>query len=131
MSLSTDDIVQIHQLIAQYAHAFDTADAEGVAACFVPDGSLDTGHAVVSGREALAAMMPSMPEQMPGGRHVVSNVVVDGDGDDATAKMYLQLFLTAGGAAATKLLLSGRYDDVLRREDGRWQFVSRVMTADM
>ncbi len=131
MTLPTDDIVQIHQVIAEYAHAFDNGDGDAVAACFVQDGTLDTGVAVITGREALAGMVATMPEQMPGGRHVVSNIAVAGEGDDATARMYLQVFLTAGGAEQTKLLLSGRYDDVLRREDGTWRFVSRVMTADV
>jgi uncharacterized protein (TIGR02246 family) len=130
MTLPTEDVVAIQQLVAEYAHAFDSGDGAAVAACFVPDGSLDSGVAVVGGRDALAAMVATMPELMPGGRHVVSNVHVSGEGDDANVRMYLQVFLTAGGAERTTLLLSGRYDDTVRRENGTWRFVSRVMTAD-
>ena len=54
----------------------------------------------------------------PGARHLVSNVSIDGDGDDATARLYLQMWSTAGGAAESKLVISGRYEDTLQRDDG-------------
>ena len=55
-----------------------------------------------------------VPTMAPGARHLVSNVSIDGDGDDATARLYLQMWSTAGGAAETKLVISGVYEDTLR-----------------
>ena len=49
---------------------------------------------------------------------------------DATARLYLQMWSTAGGAAETKLVISGRYEDTLRRDDGTWRFVTRKMVPD-
>ena len=40
------------------------------------------------------------------------------------------MWSTAGGAAESKLVISGRYDDTLRRDDGRWRFVTRKMIPD-
>jgi len=66
----------------------------------------------------------------PGARHMVTNVSIDGVDDDATARLYLQMWQTAGGAAESKLVISGRYEDALRRNDGRWRFVTRKMVPD-
>ena len=71
-----------------------------------------------------------VPTIAPGARHLVSNVSIDGDGDDATARLYLQMWATAGGAAETKLVISGRYEDTLKRNDGTWRFVTRKMLPD-
>lgn len=67
---------------------------------------------------------------VPGIRHLISNVSIDGHGDRATSKVYLQAYVTAGGAAETKLIISGIYADELRRDDGVWRFVHRTMTPD-
>jgi hypothetical protein len=40
------------------------------------------------------------------------------------------MWSTAGGAAESKLVISGRYEDTLRRDDGRWRFVTRKMIPD-
>ena len=37
---------------------------------------------------------------------------------------------TAGGAAESKLVISGRYEDTLKRDDGTWRFVTRKMIPD-
>jgi hypothetical protein len=66
----------------------------------------------------------------PGARHLVSNVSIDGDGDGATTRLYLQMWSTAGGAAESKLVISGRYEDTLRRDDGTWRFVTRKLIVD-
>ena len=60
----------------------------------------------------------------------MSNVSIDGDGDTATTRLYLQMWSTAGGAAETKLVISGVYDDTLRRDGGTWRFVTRKLVVD-
>ena len=60
-------------------------------------------------------------------RHFVSNPVIEGDGDQATMKLYVEVKNLADEA---KPLLVGCYHDELRRVDGRWKFARRVVEVD-
>jgi hypothetical protein len=130
MALATDDILAIQKLIADYNHIVDAGDGEAFAQLFVEGGSLDTGFNVVKGSDELRGFADFVPTMAPGARHWVTNVSIDGDGDAATAKLYLQMYSTAGGAAETKLVISGVYEDTLRRDGSAWRFVTRKLTVD-
>jgi hypothetical protein len=130
MALAPGDILAIQKLIADYNHIVDTGGGEAFAQLFVEGGSLDTGFNVVKGADELRGFADFVPTMAPGARHLVSNVSIDGDGDTATAKLYLQMYSTAGGAAETKLVISGVYEDTLRRDGATWRFVTRKLTVD-
>jgi hypothetical protein len=87
---------------------------------FVVDGDR------TEGRDALRNLGGGIDLAM-GLRHVVTNVVVDVDGDTATSASYLQI---AVGGRPPNPVMSGRYADTLRRVDGEWRFVERALTAD-
>ena len=61
-------------------------------------------------------------------RHVVSNLVVDVEGDRAHATCYLLDFRTRDGK--TDLLSPGEYDCILRKSGGRWLFERRAVVMD-
>ena len=130
MALTTEDVLAIQKLIADYNHAVDAGDGPTFASLFVESGSLDSGFNVVKGHDELRDFARVVPTMAPGARHVVSNVSIEGDGDDATARLYLQTWTTAGGAAETKLLISGRYEDTLTRDAAGWRFVTRKLIPD-
>jgi len=130
MALAADDILAIQKLIADYNHCVDAGDGTGFADLFTDGGSLDTGFNVVKGVDELKGFADFVPTMAPGARHLVSNVSIDGDGANANARLYLQMWSTAGGAGETKLVITGRYEDTLRRDDGTWRFVTRKMIAD-
>ena len=130
MALASDDILAIQKLVADYNHVVDAGDGEAFAALFVDGGSLDTGFNVVKGTDELRGFADFVPSMAPGARHLVSNVSIDGDGDAATTRLYLQMWSTAGGAAETKLVISGVYEDTLRRDGGTWRFVTRKLVVD-
>jgi hypothetical protein len=130
MALASDDILAIQKLVADYNHVVDAGDGEAFAALFVDGGSLDTGFNVVKGTDELRGFADFVPNMAPGARHLVSNVSIDGDGDTATTRLYLQMWSTAGGAAETKLVISGVYEDTLRRDGGTWRFVTRKLVVD-
>jgi hypothetical protein len=130
MVLATDDILAIQKLIADYNHAVDAGDGPAFAAMFVEGGSLDTGFNVIKGHDELRDFAAIVPSMTPGGRHLATNLSIDGDGDRATTRLYLPVWTTAGGAAETKLVISGRYEDTLTRAGGTWRFVTRKMIPD-
>jgi uncharacterized protein (TIGR02246 family) len=128
MSLSADDITEITQLYGRYAHAVDTGDGKAFAACFTPEGTLRLGDGdPLAGHDAIAEFATSMPTMVPGIRHSVSNIVLEGNGDEAAGAAYLLVYIS--GAEAT-IITTGRYRDELRREDGSWVFTNRHFAPD-
>ena len=79
--------------------ALSVGDGAAFAQLFVEGGSLDTGFNVVKGTDELRDFAAFVPTMAPGARHWTSNVSIDGDGDSATSRLYLQMYSTAGGAA--------------------------------
>jgi hypothetical protein len=127
MALRVEDVLSIHKLLADYNHAVDRGDGDAFAAMFVDDGSLRRGAEVTKGSDDLRDFARGLP---PGIRHLATNVSIDGDGDDATTRAYLQVWSTKGGAAESRLLVSGIYADTLVRDGDAWRFVTRVLTYD-
>jgi uncharacterized protein (TIGR02246 family) len=125
-----EDVDEIRQLIARYSHLVDSLQIEPWVECFTEDGVLDLGDGNrTEGRDALRALgagLTGVYEAMPM-RHVVVNVMVDVDGDAATSQSYL-LIVTTGEQPT--IMTTGVYRDRLRRADGKWSFVERVMDAD-
>jgi ketosteroid isomerase-like protein len=129
MSLAPEDLAQIQQLYAAYCHAVDDGDGKAFSACFTSDGVLDAGGPPVTGADGLAGFAAGVPGAVPGIRHVASNLLVDGQGDEAEGRAYLTAYTATAGAPAQPLV-TGRYHDRLRRVDGRWLFSERIFRAD-
>jgi uncharacterized protein (TIGR02246 family) len=123
MTSLSDEHAVIRQLLAQYCHAMDSGDSEGWAATFTEDGIFDLGGTVISGHESLAKFAASVPR---GSRHVVTNELIDVDGDEARVRAYLFLFSGSPATAST----TGSYDDSLRRGPDGWRFASRTFRPD-
>jgi hypothetical protein len=132
MTLPVDDVVAIQQLYATYNHLIDGGQGAPWADLFVEDGTLDTGlgFAVDGTTAARAEFGDNVPVIMPGSRHVVSNLRIDGDGDAATGAAYLQLWVTDDDGTGLKLLVSGIYQDRLRKVEDGWRFVTRTLVPD-
>ncbi len=127
MSLNSDDIIEIQQHYARYNTAIDTGDGKGFAACFVPQGVFDSGMGdVIEGREGIAGFADQTHSAMPGMRHNVTNIVIEGDGSHAQGSAFLIGYLTDGGY---KVIVTGRYTDELTKTDDGWRFTKRIFKA--
>jgi hypothetical protein len=60
------------------------------------------------------------------GKHLPTNIVLDIDGDRATAWSSV-LYVIPG--AEPRIAFLGQYDDAIRRVDGVWRFERRCCTA--
>ena len=130
MALTIEDQLAIGQLVARYNHAIDSGNEGAYADAFTEDGVLEAGDLVVEGRTALAAFAGTFAGSVRAPRHVATNLVIDGDGDRATLRAYVQLYVLDGDPPCQRVSASGIYADVLTKADGRWRFVRRTFLND-
>jgi uncharacterized protein (TIGR02246 family) len=130
-----EDREEIGRLLVAYATALDARDMGAYAALFARDGEWVGGSGYGRTPEGIRSMLaeklpPNPPAPGPTHRHVVSNVVIELDGDTATAVSSWTL-ITRTAADVPELTLQGTYRDALVREDGRWRFASREAHVDI
>lgn len=118
------DTQEITQLLARICHAVD-ADPEAFAHSFTSDAIIEVGEVVRRGRDEIRAL-GTIGVQTPS-RHMVVNVVVHVDGDDADAMSY---FLTVGTDGEPRITATGVYQDRLTRVDDAWLVAQRRILPD-
>jgi hypothetical protein len=121
------DRVMIQDLLGRYAFAidYDSHDPAAWAALFTEDGRFEIPimQVVVEGRAALRDFAAGLQRTIPGLHHVMTNLVVDLDGDRATGRCQLNEFLLRPEAIYNNL--QGWYEDAYVRDGRRWRFRSR------
>jgi hypothetical protein len=128
------DREELKELRARYCYCVDEQDWEPFFDLFVPDPTLDFGGmGVYEGRDGLERFAAEFVEaQLEGSAHLLSNPILDIEGDEATGRWYVESPLTfADGSGAWR---QGWYRDEYRRVDGAWKIDSITMrfvyTAD-
>ena len=127
------DRIMIQDLLGRYAFAADygKGDPESWAALFIDDGRFEVPEIslVVAGRAALIKFIEGLHRTVPGLHHVMSNFVIDIDGDRARGKCELNEFMLRPEAIYNNL--HGWYEDDYVRVDRRWYIkVRRVHLPD-
>ena len=127
----TDDTAQamldVEQVVLRVARCSDQASIDDLLALFADDAVLDLGSRQVEGRAELFEFFGASPRPKDGRertKHVISNVLIEVDGDAASAHSYFQVLRSAG------LTAWGQYDDQLARVDGSWKIRRRAITSD-
>ena len=122
-AFSTDDYVEIQQLVARYSFALDTADNNGYtyADLFAADGTFND----TKGREALAAL-PRGPRRGPlYVRNYGAPAIIQPAADGATGIQYAQAIDFEPNGRAGALDHFGHYEDAYVRTPQGWRFKSR------
>ena len=127
-----EDRAAIERLLLEYGRALDARDFKAYSQLFAKDGVWSGGMGTVQGPAAIQAFME---KAIPGPNavhnyHILSNFVVDVNEDTATA-WSRWMFMVPGPTNTAVAAQSGRYDDQLVREDGRWKFKKRVASNDI
>ena len=127
-----EDTAAIERLLLEYGRALDARDFKAYSLLFAKDGVWQGGMGTVQGPAAIQAFME---KAIPGPNavhnfHVLSNFVIDVNGDGATA-WSRWMFMVPGPNNTAVAAQSGRYEDTLVREDGRWKFKRRVASNDI
>ena len=136
MALSADDWVQIANLLSRYCQTNDFGDAEGWSRVFTEDGLFEESFSdkgVVTrlrGRKAIkefALQIPGMIPHVKYARHWITNAIIEGDGDRATATCFVKFINTIDGGSA---IVTGIYKDEIRKVNGEWLFSYRQAILD-
>jgi len=125
MQLELADRVEIQDLYASYAHAFDTGDAATWADHFAPDGRfVYSDQAPIVGTVALREFFARRHAEAPGIRHFMASLVLDVTADGVRGRIYA-LVLRLAGDGALRVRTIGGYEDDLVRGDRGWRFLER------
>lgn len=133
-----EDRARIEDLQARYLFALDFRDPDAYAGTFSEDGVLDYGAGKIQGRAAIREMVARMranderqrAEDTSGlrpaaGRHNISNIVLEIDGDRARGTAYWFHMGNANAERRAQLNSFGHYEDELVKVDGEWLFSLR------
>jgi 3-phenylpropionate/cinnamic acid dioxygenase small subunit len=130
-----EDIMEIQRLLIDYGRHLDARDLHAYSRLFCEDGEWSGATGTAVGPDAIQAMLEAdLPGNPPAPGettwHVMANPVIDIDGDRATTQlMWVLLRRDAGDRPG--IAVTGRYEDVLAREDGRWKFKRRLAFVDI
>ena len=127
-ALTAEDRAEIRDLAGRYSHAIDLGDTAAWAEVFTEDGVMEMaaqGHNITG--DQLRGLGADREPREGGGRHIPTTFVIDGAGDDASMRSYVTVVGTADPA---RIVFQGRYEDRLRRVDGRWRIAHRRILTD-
>ena len=131
------DRIAIEDMVTRYYGNFGKQDAaEDFGAFYTEDAVFDVNGIVSTGREAIEGFYAESAEEADapaaqGTFHMmISNPVIDVDGDTATASFFWTGVLNTAIQEPPRLLEQGREYDLLVRQDGAWRIKKRVVIAD-
>ena len=127
---------EIHALMLAYGRTLDARDFQGFAALWAAEAEYVQGKGPpAKGPAAIRAVLERAFAQNSAGVrepnfHVFFNIAIGPiEGDRATA-FSRSAFVAAGAGGQLEVVIAAHYDDVFVREDGRWKFLRRAISAD-
>ena len=129
---AVEDELALYRLMTSYGPAADSGDGVKASEIWTEDGVYDAdGPGVMDGRGAIVAMLSDEGHQsmVPGCAHMNHPVVIELDGDRATAVGYSQVWRTdtdpSGEAKHRVFRLAANRWEFARTDDG-WRVVRRT-----
>ena len=130
MALDTADKFAIQELIHRYCHIADYGPPEAMRELFTADGVFEAPARGFNfrGVDALIEFFHSRRDAPSVGRHIISNTVIEGGGNEAQAISYLVVVSAEGSPRSIPLF--GRYKDRLLRTANGWRFTHRLVDME-
>jgi uncharacterized protein (TIGR02246 family) len=125
-----DDRMAIERLLMEYGRAVDNRDFAAFAALFTEDGEWKGAQGSYRGPKEIQKSMEKMftdaAADIPKGKnfHLLTNVIIDLQGDHATASSKFIFYKMNGGKPEAEV--AGRYEDRLVRVGAAWKFQQRL-----
>jgi hypothetical protein len=129
--LTSDDRLEIQEVLYRYCHSLDHGRWAELTALFTEGCRLDLSQVlgVYEGHAGLRQFADTLTAANLFMRHLVTNIVIEGDGQRATVHAYV---IAITGPAGTKpQQTTGLYTDELVKHDGRWLLHHRRLTLDV
>ena len=131
------DRIAIEDMVTRYYSHFGKQDAaDDFGTFYTEDAVFDVNGIVSTGREAIEAFYTDTGDDADapaaqGTFHMmISNPVIDVNGDTATAQFMWTGVMNTAVDAPPQLLEQGREYDLLVKQDGQWRIKKRVVIAD-
>ena len=131
------DRIAIEDMVTRYYGNFGKQDAaDDFGAFYTEDAVFDVNGIVSTGREAIEAFYTDTgdDEEAPAAQGtfhmMISNPVIDVNGDTATAQFMWTGVMNTGIQERPLLFEQGREYDELVMQDGEWRIKKRVVIAD-
>lgn len=121
------DEAAVRRVLAEYCHRVDDGRLDDLVALFTEDAEFRFSRYEASGRDGLRAWFAENHPPDARGKHLTFNTNVDFDADGARAVSDFVFLGFVDGRLAP--ILAGRYEDELRRVDGRWLIRRRSARA--
>jgi hypothetical protein len=125
-----EDEKAIERLLLEYGRTLDARDFAAYAALFAADGQWKGAQGAYKGPKEIQTQMEKIftdaAADIPKGQnfHVMSDFVIDVQGDRATARSKFIFYKLDGRKPVAEV--AGRYEDVLIRVGSAWKFLSRT-----
>ena len=133
MSLSQQEIsdrMEINDVLVRYTRAIDQRDYELLDTCFTEDAHLDyTASGGIKGEyPEVRAWLEKALAQFDAMMHMIGNVVIELDGDEARSGTYLMnpMGMKSGSGGLSFFTVGGEYVDRLVRTPGGWKIRERI-----
>lgn len=121
----------ITDVLHRYWRKMDRMDRELALSCWHPGGTDEHPPLFAGSAEGFVDWVWRIHEPMVLTRHVLSNVQIEIDGDEAWSESYWDVLLRIrDGAGLVDVNGGGRYLDHLACRDGRWAIVHRRSVHD-
>ena len=134
-----EDEKEIRNLTTLYGLYLDQKNFDGYSKLFAKEGEWSgtlSGAATIKGPDNIkAAMEKAFADRVYDPNHIVNvhlvtNVMIDVDGNRATGFMRWTV-LSRNEKDEPYVRLTGRYDDIYIREDGHWKFLKRATRREI
>src|SRR5262245_2657217 len=125
-----EDEKAIERVLLEYGRTLDARDFAAYAALFAADGQWKGAQGAYKGpkeiQEQMEKTFTAAAADIPKGQnfHVMSDFVIDVQGDRATARSKFIFYKLDGRKPVAEV--AGRYEDVLIRVGGAWKFLART-----
>lgn len=124
MTLSADDRLAIHELVALHGHLIDAGEFDRLDELFTDDFVYDLeafGLGLLKGPQALTAASRALGDRNPLGHHVTNIMVIADEGNAATVRS-MGIGIQADGTSGTVV-----YEDRVRRTSKGWRITHRTV----
>ncbi|MFI7426053.1 nuclear transport factor 2 family protein [Micromonospora sp. NPDC049836] len=122
MTLSAEDRLAVHELIALHGHLMDAGELDRMDELFAVDVVYDVtafGAGELHGYEAIKQAALALGDRNPVGHHV-TNVYVTEDADGTVRAVSKGIGINSNGSAGSVV-----YEDIVRREAAGWRIAYR------